>query len=66
MISDILLAKQKICDPIQGINQSKKVNQHELFGDIYISSLKPTKTCRTRTQRNKILNTNSFEDILMK
>ena len=37
----ILLAK--------GINQSKKLNQEELFGDIYASSLKPTKTCRIQT-----------------
>ena len=36
MVSDILLAKQKIYDSIQGINHSKKVNQEDLFGDIYI------------------------------
>ena len=53
MVSDILLTKQKICDPIQGINQSKKVNQHELFGEIYISSLKPRKTCRTQTTKEQ-------------
>ena len=41
MASDILFAK--------GINQSKKLNQQERFGDIYVSSLKLTKTCRNQT-----------------
>ena len=49
MVLDIYLPKQKVCDAIQGINRTKKVNQEECFGDIYISSLKHTKTCSTQT-----------------
>ena len=49
MVLDIYLPKQKVRDAIQGINRSKSVNQEERFGDIYISSIKPTETCNTLT-----------------
>ena len=66
MVLDIYLSKQKVCDAIQGTNQSKSVNQEERFGDIYISSLKPTKTCSTRTLWLKRPNEHDFKHQLFR